>query len=152
MGTIMKLTNRLNPARAKAAGVGLHADGDGLYLQVTDGKSGRCRSWLFRYTLAGKQRYMGLGVAAVAGQQKGVSLEDARKVTEAARSLLRKGIDPIDARDEEAKCQRAEAEERARAAEAAVTFRQTFEEFFADKAKSLTNHKHIWQWRSTLEK
>src|SRR5262245_28850428 len=94
--------NRLSAAQVKAASVGLHADGGGLYLQVTDGKSGRCRSWLFRYTLADKQRYMGLGVAAVPGQQGGVSLAAARAAAEAARSLLRQRIDPIDARQEEA--------------------------------------------------
>ena len=33
-------------------------DGDGLYLQVAPGDT---KSWLFRYTLRGKAREMGLG-------------------------------------------------------------------------------------------
>jgi Arm DNA-binding domain len=36
---------------------GYYADGGGLYLQVTDGG----RSWVFRYSRAGKRRDMGLG-------------------------------------------------------------------------------------------
>ena len=37
---------------------GLHADGGGLFLQVARNGS---RSWLFRFTLRGKTRHMGLG-------------------------------------------------------------------------------------------
>src|SRR5580698_9340122 len=39
-------------------------DGDGLYLQVAPGSAvapGGTKSWLFRYTLRGKAREMGLG-------------------------------------------------------------------------------------------
>ena len=42
---------------------GLHADGGGLYLQVTvnarDGEP--AKSWIYRYMLRGKAREMGLG-------------------------------------------------------------------------------------------
>ena len=40
---------------------GYYLDGNGLYLQVS--KTGS-RSWIFRYTLNGKTREMGLGVAS----------------------------------------------------------------------------------------
>ena len=45
-------------AIARPMKAGMHADGDGLYLQV--GSSG-ARSWIYRFTLNGKQRYLGLG-------------------------------------------------------------------------------------------
>ena len=54
---------KLTALRVAKAEPGLHADGDGLYLQV--GASG-ARSWIYRYVVAGRQRYLGLGsVAAV---------------------------------------------------------------------------------------
>ena len=37
---------------------GYDADGGGLYLQVTDGGA---KSWIFRYSMTGKRREMGLG-------------------------------------------------------------------------------------------
>ena len=40
----------------------MHADGGGLYLQVTKTASGRInRSWIYRYAVAGRERQMGLG-------------------------------------------------------------------------------------------
>ena len=39
---------------------GKYADGDGLYLQVSGPES---RSWIYRYTLRGKERWHGLGSA-----------------------------------------------------------------------------------------
>jgi hypothetical protein len=44
------------------AKVGMHADGGGLYLQVTKTASGRLnKSWVFRYAIVGRERQMGLG-------------------------------------------------------------------------------------------
>ncbi len=48
-------------------------DGDGLYLQVA---AGNTKSWLFRYTLRGKAREMGLG--PVGEPPDGVPLAKAR--------------------------------------------------------------------------
>src|SRR5262245_29178337 len=146
----MKRTlDRLNAAQVKAAGEGLHPDGGNLYLQVTlatDGKTKR-RSWVFRYALDGKQRYMGLGA-----ERDGVGLAEARAAAEAARALLRQDKDPIEARDAEKARARAEIEAQAAAAAAKTTFRQVFKPFFEKRAKSLTNGKHVWQWRATVEK
>jgi integrase len=140
-----KIINRLTDASVKAAGVGLHPDGDGLYLQVTAGKDGgKRRSWLFRFRVPGddkRQRYMGLG---------GVSLAEAREAAAAARALLRDGQDPIAARDAERARARTETEALAAAAAAKRTFAQVFETFFETKAKSLSNQRHAKQWRSTL--
>jgi hypothetical protein len=41
---------------------GMYADGAGLYLQVTgDGETKIAKSWIFRFTLRGRSREMGLG-------------------------------------------------------------------------------------------
>jgi integrase len=140
MPSSRRTIGRLSTARVRAAGIGLHADGGGLLLQVTAAAGGKAkrRSWLFRYTLASKQRYMGLGTTAVAAGQGGVSLAEARAAAEKARALLRVGIDPIAARDEERVRVKAEAEARAKVTAGPVTFAQCFDEFFEDKRKKLT--------------
>jgi integrase len=72
---------------------GRHSDGGGLYLRVADG--GR-RSWVFRYLRpdnSGRHTELGLGPAAGKGKD-GLSLASAREKAEAARVLLRRGIDP----------------------------------------------------------
>ena len=51
--------HRLNAlAVTRASTPGMYADGAGLYLQVTHADA---RSWIFRYSLRGKPREMGLG-------------------------------------------------------------------------------------------
>jgi integrase len=141
---------RLTPPKIQAAGVGWHADGDGLYLQVTAGKDRKRRNWVFRFRAGGGERYMGLGPAAIAGQQEGVSLEEAREAAALARALLREGKDPIAARDAERARARDDIEAALAAATTKKTFRQVFEAYFETKAKSLSNARHAAQWRSTL--
>lgn len=88
---------KLNAARLRAlTGPGVHGDGGGLYLQVRDAEH---RTWIYRYRLAGKSRWMGLGSIA------DVSLAEAREAATAARKLVRQGTDPINRR----RAQRAEA-------------------------------------------
>ncbi|MGH6829290.1 MAG: Arm DNA-binding domain-containing protein [Rhizomicrobium sp.] len=45
---------------------GLYADGGGLYLKSTEGGA----SWVLRYMLNGRPRYMGLGPLALYGLQE----------------------------------------------------------------------------------
>ncbi|MBJ7485276.1 integrase arm-type DNA-binding domain-containing protein [Brevundimonas sp.] len=68
---------------------GNHPDGNCLYLQVspTGGKS-----WIYRYMVAGRSRDMGLGSLL------DVTLAEARERRDAARKLLKSGVDPLDAR------------------------------------------------------
>ena len=54
-------------SRAKTAG--MYADGGGLYLQVT---AAGARTWIYRFTLQGRTRDMGLGSLSA------VSLSEAR--------------------------------------------------------------------------
>ena len=73
----------------KTAHTGLHNDGYGLYLKVTDGGA---RSWIFRFKIGGRTRDMGLG------PYPEISLADAREKAADARKLTRQDIDPIEAR------------------------------------------------------
>jgi integrase len=115
---------------------GLHADGGGLYLQVTRTASGRLnKSWLYRYAVAGRERQMGLGSLV------DLTLSGARQKAAECREQRLEGVDPIEARNSV----------RRNAEASAVTFRRAFELFFVTKGKSLSNSKHVAQWRSTME-
>jgi integrase len=113
---------------------GLTLDGDGLYLQV--GHNGN-RSWIYRYTLDGKTRDMGLG------STKAVTLKRARELAAAARQARAEGIDPIEHR----RRQRAAA-----VVEAArmVTFAEAAERFIVAHEAGWRNPKHRQQWRNTI--
>jgi len=115
-------------------------DGGGLYLQIAPGGS---KSWLFRFTLAGKAREMGLG--STGEPPRGISLAGARLAAAEARSLLRQGVDPIKHRGN---ALRRAAAERAKAA--ANTFRSVAETMIEAREAGWRNHKHRQQWRNTL--
>lgn len=128
--------NRLSQLRVNGAKGGMHADGGGLYLQVTATASGRLnKSWIYRYAVGGRERQMGLGSITE------VKLADARQKAAECRRQRREGTDPIDER----------ASARRVAEEGLVTFRRSFETFFFTKRKSLANIKHAEQWQSTME-
>ena len=63
---------------------GMHADRDGLYLNITKRGS---KSWILRYQLSGRRREMGLGSV------RHVSLAEAREDTTGFLKLKSKGID-----------------------------------------------------------
>jgi len=75
---------------------GNFGDGGGLVLQSTANKAGGVtKSWLFRYQINKRQRYMGLG------SSRTVSLAEARLRANEARSLLARGVDPLAHRNAE---------------------------------------------------
>jgi integrase len=116
-------------------------DGDGLYLQIAPGDT---KSWLFRYTLRGKAREMGLG--PVGELPASVPLAKARVLANEARAKLREGIDPISARqDERAAHARAESEAAER------TFKAAAIALVRSKQAGWRNAKHSAQWLATLE-
>ena len=120
---------------AKATKPGMYFDGEGLYLQVTGPQS---RSWIYRFTLRGKARWLGLGSA------DGVSLADARARRDEARSQITNGIDPVEARkSDKAQGRLAEAK--------SITFKEAAEKYITDHAATWRNEKHQKQWRATLE-
>jgi integrase len=111
---------------------GMHGDGGGLYLKVTEAGT---RSWVYRFQLNGRRRGMGIGSADVIG------LAQARQQAQQCRELVAQGIDPIEARLEDHQV---------------VAKVPTFEKMAAEHIKrhesSWSNPKHAKQWASTLNK
>jgi integrase len=135
----MRKIHRLTASQITKLGVGMHADGAGLYLQITEGAGATLnRSWLFRFALLGaRERQMGLGSVL------DVSLAQARQKAADARRLKSDGIDPL------------EAKIQARATAAAlVAKRMSFDEcatqFIAAHRDGWQNIKHLKQWQTTL--
>lgn len=121
--------NRLNPAKVRAISQpGLHADGAGLYLEVS--KSGS-KAWTMLYRWQGKTRQLGLGPIRL------VSLAEARDKARDIAKMVSQGINPR----EQAEADKAEA----------VTFGQVALELISDRESGWKNAKHKKQWRSTLE-
>lgn len=132
-----KLNNALSSLAVKNAKTGRHADGGGLQLLV---KPSGARSWVFRYTVNGKSRDMGLGPAA---GTDALSLADARDLAAAFRLKLKYGIDPLEeARQLEIDAQAVQ--------NARVTFKQVAEAHIGTNEHSWKNTKHRQQWRNTL--
>jgi predicted GIY-YIG superfamily endonuclease len=73
---------------------GRYADGTmpGLYLQVSNSGA---KSWLLRYEIDGRKRWMGLGSASV------FSLKEARERARLTRQKISDKIDPLEARQAE---------------------------------------------------
>jgi integrase len=130
--------NRLTALRVgRTREPGLYHDGAGLYLQVTAGKDGLTKSWLYRFALNGKERRMGLGSV------NDVSLAEARESAAGARRQVKGGMDPIERR----KALRAAA---ALAQAKAMTFDQCRDAYIAAHRSAWSNTKHAWQWSASL--
>lgn len=120
--------NRLTDASARAAfKKGRHADGRGLYLNVS--KSGS-KSWVYIWRDKGRHREMGLGPYPT------VTLAVARRKADEARLARIDGRDPI-------------AEKRRKEGAA---FCDAVDAFLASKANAWSNAKHRAQWKMTLGK
>jgi len=113
---------------------GYHADGAGLWLQVTQAGG---KSWIFTYSLCGRSREMGLGSASR------VTLAEAREERDKCNKLLREHVDPIEQR----KRQRANA---ALTNAATITFREAAAAYCAAHRAGLKNIKSAQQWVATL--
>src|SRR5262245_20654950 len=116
---------------ARATERGLYSDGDGLYLQVS---SPTARSWVYRYTLRGKARYLGLGSASA------ITLKRARELVAEPRRLHAEGIDPLDHKHAERS-----------PARPGVTFKECAERFIAAREQTWRSERHRQQWRTSLE-
>jgi integrase len=106
---------------------GRHADGNGLYLSISNNGG---RRWVYLYRREGRLREKGLGSVGT------VSLKDARLAAEAIRKKLREGIDPIDSKVKPV---------------TAKTFAECAEAFIASNETAWKNAKHRDQWRNTLK-
>jgi hypothetical protein len=131
---------RLSAAKVKSeARPGFYSDGGGLYLQVSQFNASK--SWVFKFTIHGIRRGMGIGSADT------LTLANARCTAEKLREMVRNGIDPIEAKLAERRARldtQAELDRR-------MTFKQCSELVVAKKAEELRNAKAIAQWQSTLE-
>ena len=134
------MPRRATPLTALAV-TRLHEDGfhpvgevPGLGLHVF----GEARSWLLRFSFAGRRPEMGLGSFPE------VSLAAARQKARDARELIRQGTNPIDA-----KHAARSAAEAARAA--SKTFKECAKSYIDAKSPEWNNLKHVGQWRNTIK-
>ncbi len=128
-----KTVNKLTDLKIrKLSDAGLYSDGGGLYLQVTRNAA---KSWIFKFSLRGRSREMGLGSLST------VSLAEARELARAAKRTCSEGKDPIEER------QRARQHEEV----AAVGFMDCAHKYIASHSAAWRNKKHAAQWLSTLE-
>lgn len=138
-----KVYNALTALAVKNAKPGRHVDGRGLHLLVKK-KSGS-KSWVFRFTLNGRTRDLGLGTASGRGS---LSLAKARDKAVDFRQMVKAGTDPIE------ESARIAAEETAAAQAARVsgtTFKDAAITHLAARESGWRNSKHRAQWYSTLE-
>ena len=126
-----KLTARTVAAMKKP---GRHADGGNLYLTISKTGAGVSKRWTFMFSLAGKQREAGFGPAST------VTLAEAREKAAGYRSLLAKGIDPLDAK-------KAGQE----TALARKTFGECAGELIKSKRREWRSEVHAGQWRTTID-
>jgi integrase len=125
---------RLTALDVTRLGDGMHHDGDGLYLQVSGTNQ---RSWIYRYTLGGRTRHLGLGPA------KAIPLKLARSLAAEARQRRAMGVDPIEHRHQ----QRGAA---LVAVSRAMTFQQCAQAYVAAHEAGWRSATHREQWNMTL--
>jgi integrase len=110
------------------AGQGKYEDGGGLRLVVAPSGA---KKWVFRFTLHGRRREMGLG------RHPDTGLSEARRVAAEARTLVAAKQDPIEARRQQQS--------------PAPTFTSCAAAFIRGHRHGWKNPKHARQWVSTLK-
>lgn len=126
-----RLLNKLSALSVKNAAPGKYADGGGLWLHKADGGG----KWVFRFTIYGRRREMGLG------STNDVSLKDAREAADKWRGVAAKGLDPIKERERE----RREAEKRLH------ILREVAEDAYESRKAELKGDGKAGRWFSPLE-
>jgi len=120
---------RLTAATIRAiTKIGMHADGNGLYLKVDANGSKR---WIQRIMINGKRCDIGLGSAGL------VTLAEARETALQHRKAARAGEDPLAAK---------------KLSQAILTFKEAAEAVHALNKPTWRNEKHGDQWINTLDK
>jgi integrase len=130
-----RTTERLSALKvANLKGPGYFADGGNLYFRVTPTET---RGWIFRFTVDGRTRDMGLGSFPE------ISLAAARRAAASYRELVSRGVDPIEQRRTERAASRV-------AASRTLSFDDCAREYMADHESGWRNPKHREQWRTTI--
>lgn len=127
--------NRLTESTIKQASDGMHADGDGLNLQVA--KGGTQKSWVLRVSVDGKAIKRGLG------SYPAVSLAQARESAAGARSELKQGREPV--RYAEPEPVRVMSPQHS-----GPTFRDCAEKVIALRLPTWKSSRHAQQWNESL--
>jgi len=132
----------LSAQKVMKAARGRYYDGDGLILLVKD----KDRAWwVFRYTIAGRMREMGLGRARGGNS---VTLAEARAKAAALRRQVKQGLDPLAEREAgAAKAAAAAQAEKTRA----ISFRAVARYYLDAHEAGWRNAKHRQQWQNTLD-
>ena len=131
-------THRLSTVKVTHAKVGIWPDGNGLYLQVTEGADKTLRkNWFYRFSRSGHERRMGLGPLHEVG------LAEARELADAARRLHKQGVDPIEHRNAELARARLDVAK-------AITFDAARDAYVKSHGAGWRNTKHAKQWTATL--
>jgi integrase len=128
--------SKLNTRFVATAQNGLHADGNNLYLNVNAARNSK--SWIFRYSINGKRREMGIGSAAL------ISLSEARNIAHDCRKLLKSGIDPLEHK-------RKTKQDAANLNATKISFKIAAAKYIASHESGWTNSKHSAQWKNTLK-
>jgi integrase len=133
--------HRLSAAVLRRNKIGTFADGGGLYLQVNEAKGGGDlnRSWLFRYKVGRRDRWMG------GGSVHTITLAMAREWARQQRVLLFAGVDPITHRN-------AERAAKAQASAKAIKFAEAADGYVRAQAATWRNAKHAAEWPRSLRK
>jgi integrase len=113
---------------------GYFSDGANLYFRIAPGGA---RGWIFRFTVQGRTRDMGLGA------YPGISLAVARNLAGKCRELVKEGVDPVEQRRTGRAAQRV-------AAAKTMTFDECARQYIEDHEAGWRNEKHRAQWNSTL--
>lgn len=129
------MKNKLTAIAVKKAGDGKMLDGGGLHLI----KSGETGKWIFRYSLLGRRREMGLG------QWPTVSLSDARRLRDQWAAEIAAGRDPITIRDAQRAAEIAERDRHD------PTFAELTAIVFDARKAGLRGGGHRGRWLSPLE-
>ena len=120
--------HKLSPRKVATAGPGKYEDGGGLRLVVSPSEA---RKWVFRFTINGRRREMGLG------SFPDVSLAEAREKAAKCRKLVKEGVDPIEVRRKEQV--------------KVPTFTSCAARYIRAHRRGWKNAKHARQWVSTLK-
>jgi integrase len=112
---------------------GMHADGGGLYLRISESGT---KSWIFRFTVDGKLRDMGLGGV------NAVKLAAARERATECRELRAKGVDPISHNRASVAAQRATDAK-------SLTFRECAARYIGSH-EAAWGRKHSGVWAGTM--
>jgi integrase len=117
---------------------GMHAVGGVSGLLLQNSQNG-ARSWIYRVTVAGKRRHIGLGPYPT------VTLAMARESARDAYMSIRKGGDPLEER-KAARSALIATEKRS------MTFSEAMEKYLTIKLAEFDNEKHRKQWSATLHR